>query len=183
MPWKNGGGTTTELIIEPPGATLDSGFHWRLSMAEVGLSGPFSRFDGYDRTLLLLDGNGMRLDFEGREPMVMAGPLKPVSFSGDWITSGTLLGGPCRDFNVITQRAHCRHHLEIHREKDRPIRLPKTAVWFAFCVAGWIRVEPFGLDLQAMELLRLEETEASIQLSGGGTTESVLIAIGIDPVD
>ena len=39
MPWKNGGGITTELLIEPEGATLESGFQWRLSMADVRTDG------------------------------------------------------------------------------------------------------------------------------------------------
>ncbi|MDP1908248.1 MAG: HutD family protein, partial [Hyphomicrobium sp.] len=32
MPWKNGGGETTEIAISPEGAALDS-FDWRVSMA------------------------------------------------------------------------------------------------------------------------------------------------------
>ena len=62
MPWKNGAGSTTELVIEPPGATLAGGFHWRVSMATVAESGPFSSFPGYDRTLLLLEGQGLELE-------------------------------------------------------------------------------------------------------------------------
>lgn len=43
MPWKNGGGITTEIAIAPPGATLDA-FDWRISTARVEAAGPFSRF-------------------------------------------------------------------------------------------------------------------------------------------
>ena len=52
MPWKNGGGSTTELLVEPAGATLQTGFRWRLSMAALETSGPFSRFEGHDRTMV-----------------------------------------------------------------------------------------------------------------------------------
>ncbi|WP_171524369.1 HutD family protein, partial [Acinetobacter baumannii] len=38
MPWKNGGGETTEIIVQPTGASLDD-FDWRFSMARVGSSG------------------------------------------------------------------------------------------------------------------------------------------------
>src|SRR3546814_10305481 len=50
MPWKNGGGSTTEVAVAPDGAGLDE-FDWRISMAVVGADGPFSGFPGVDRTL------------------------------------------------------------------------------------------------------------------------------------
>eukprot|EP01042_Synura_sphagnicola_P007286 gene7286-9332_t len=34
MPWKNGGGTTTEMAVAPEGASLND-FDWRISMAHV----------------------------------------------------------------------------------------------------------------------------------------------------
>src|SRR5512147_1621544 len=60
MPWKNGGGRTTEIAAAPRGADL-AGFTWRISVAELERDGPFSAFPGVDRTLVLLAGNGMRL--------------------------------------------------------------------------------------------------------------------------
>src|SRR5450830_1793080 len=60
-PWKNGGGSTTEIAVEPPGATLHS-FEWRLSLASIAHDGPFSHFPGVDRSLALLDGPGLMLD-------------------------------------------------------------------------------------------------------------------------
>lgn len=177
MPWKNGGGTTTELIIEPDGAGLDTGFHWRLSMAEVSTSGPFSRFDGYDRTLLLLEGRGMRLDMEGHGTIDLKKLLAPIRFSGDWITSGTLLDGPCRDFNIITRRERCEHHLEVHRLGSSSVTLPDADICFLFCVSGRLRVEPAGLVLAPMQLLRLEANPERIRVTGD--PEATLIAIDI----
>lgn len=107
MPWRNGGGSTTEIAIEPAGAGLGSAapFVWRLSMARVEGDGPFSRFAGYDRTLVLLEGRGVRLDFGGAAPPVtLAGALSAAAFSGDWATSCRLLGGAVRDFNVMVDR-------------------------------------------------------------------------------
>src|SRR5687768_11288563 len=60
QPWKNGGGFTTELMVEPDGDR----WLWRLSIANVEQSGPFSDFAGYERTLMLLSGEGMELHFE-----------------------------------------------------------------------------------------------------------------------
>lgn len=179
MPWKNGGGTTTELIIEPAGATLDSGFLLRLSMAEVGVSGPFSRFDGYDRTLLLLDGQGMRLDFDQRAPLRLDRLLEPAAFRGDWNTSGTLLDGPCRDFNIITQRARCRHRLEILHLDAQPRPLLQARLRFAFCVAG--RAQVAHIELAAMELLRVGTPAEDLKATG--LPGAIVIVIGIDPAE
>lgn len=179
MPWKNGGGTTTELIIEPEGASLDSGFLWRLSMAAVGVSGPFSRFEGYDRTLLLLEGRGMDLDFERRPAVRLGRTLEPVAFSGDWRTSGTLLDGPCRDFNVISRRARCRHHLEVLRLGSRPMPVPHGRIRFVFCVSGQVQVD--RLVVSPMELLRVEGSADALEAGALGSSEAVAIAVGIEP--
>ena len=48
-PWKNGGGSTTEIAVAPPGAGFDS-FDWRISLATISHSGPFSTFAGIDRS-------------------------------------------------------------------------------------------------------------------------------------
>ena len=53
MPWKDGGGSTTEIAIEPAGASLAEPFLWRVSSARVEASGPFSRFPGRARLLTL----------------------------------------------------------------------------------------------------------------------------------
>jgi hypothetical protein len=46
---------TTEIAVYPAGATLDA-FLWRVSIADVERDGPFSRFPGIDRTIVLLEG-------------------------------------------------------------------------------------------------------------------------------
>jgi hypothetical protein len=180
MPWKNGGGTTTELAIEPSDATLDDPFLWRLSMADVAISGPFSRFDGCDRTLLLLDGDGMRLDIEGREPIHLRNNLEPHRFRGDWTTSGVLLGGPCRDFNVITRRSCCRHRLDVLRGATANQDLPGADIRYLFCIQGHARLQSLELELQASELVRLEGLKEPVRVSTPVNPETVLIFIGID---
>ena len=50
-PWKNGGGSTREIVCRPPGAGMDS-FEWRVSIATIAQSGPFSVFAGVDRVIL-----------------------------------------------------------------------------------------------------------------------------------
>ncbi len=65
MPWKNGGGVTVEIAVHPQGASVDD-FDWRVSMATVASHGPFSIFPGIDRTLSVLEGDGILLDVDGQ---------------------------------------------------------------------------------------------------------------------
>lgn len=113
MPWKNGGGTTTEIAIEPKEAGLaGERFLWRVSIADVASDGPFSRFDGYDRHIMLLEGGGMTLDAGPHGRFTLA-PLVPQPFSGDWNVTGTLTAGPVRDFNLMVDRARASSMLEV----------------------------------------------------------------------
>lgn len=68
---KNGGGITTEIIVHPANASM-ADFDWRMSMADVAQDGPFSIFPGIDRTLCILEGAGMSLSIDEREPVVLA---------------------------------------------------------------------------------------------------------------
>lgn len=113
MPWKNGGGTTTELLVEPPGATLDSGFTLRVSCAHVATSGPFSAFPGCDRLLLLLQGPGMTLRGGPAGAIELGAPGAHTRLAGEWPIDATLHDGPIRDFNVIFARANWRASLEV----------------------------------------------------------------------
>jgi environmental stress-induced protein Ves len=89
MPWKNGGGETTEIVVSPPGASMDD-FDWRVSMARVVSDGPFSIFPGIDRSLTLLEGTGMTLD----------------------VVQSRLDAGSILDLNVMTRRGVCRAVVE-----------------------------------------------------------------------
>lgn len=110
MPWKNGGGETVEIAVSPEGAGLGE-FDWRVSMARVAADGPFSVFPGVDRTLSILEGEGMVLDIEGREPMTLTDASPPYSFPADAATNAKLLGGPITDLNVMTRRGRCEHRI------------------------------------------------------------------------
>ena len=113
-PWKNGGGVTTELAMSPPGAGLDD-FDWRVSLASIAEDGPFSQFPGVDRTLVLVAGDGVLLDF-GDERVVLS-PSEPlVEFAGEdpvhATISGPISGQATLDFNVLTRRGRYRHRIE-----------------------------------------------------------------------
>lgn len=118
-PWKNGGGSTREIASWPPGAGFD-GFDWRVSIARIAASGPFSQFAGVDRIITLLDGAGVRLQGQDLDHR-LATPLAPFAFSGDAAIACTVLGGPSSDFNVMTRRGRLRAALHVlHRTTELP---------------------------------------------------------------
>ena len=118
-PWKNGGGSTREIACWPPGAGFDR-FDWRVSIASIASSGPFSVFAGVDRIITLLDGDGVRLQGAGVDHR-LATPLAPFAFSGDAVIDCTLLGGASSDFNVMTRRGRLRAELRVlHGAADLP---------------------------------------------------------------
>lgn len=113
MPWKNGAGRTTEIVVHPAGAALDA-FGWRVSVADVERDGPFSRFPGIDRTIVLLSGSGMRLSGSACAAE-LSKPFATHDFSGDEAIDCTLLAGPCRDFNAMFRRGRARGRVAVIR--------------------------------------------------------------------
>lgn len=115
MPWKNGGGVTREIVCQPPGADMDS-FDWRVSIAHIASSGPFSAFPGIDRVITLLSGGGVHLlGDDGQVDHPLDTPLAPFAFAGEAAIHARLLAGDCHDFNVMTRRAVCRASLQVVR--------------------------------------------------------------------
>lgn len=137
MPWKNGGGTTTEIWIDPPGAGWDA-FEWRVGIADIAQSGPFSSFPGIDRSIMLLEcpeGSGMRLTIDGRDVHL---PLHEfVDFTGEATTFGTLAGAPVRDFNVMSRRTRTHHRRgSAMLSAATTHRLPQEGALFIHAIEG-----------------------------------------------
>ena len=107
-PWKNGGGSTIEIAVEPPEASILD-FDWRISLATISHNGPFSFFPGIDRTLASLDGPGLTLDIDGSRHVLAESEARELAFPGEAAVSATLHDGASIDFNVMTRRAVCQH--------------------------------------------------------------------------
>jgi uncharacterized protein len=139
-PWKNGGGVTREVAAMPPGAGLDA-FIWRVSIADVAQAGPFSRFAGIDRTLVLLSGAGMLLD-EAREAgdtyeHALTQPLDVARFAGEASIDARLVDGATRDFNLMVRRGAANGVLEIWRVDGGTQQCELSAdVVLLFCADG-----------------------------------------------
>ena len=97
-PWRNGGGTTRELLALPNAQD----WLWRLSVAEVTQDGRFSPFAGVQRWFAVLRGAGVRLHVDGQTHcLTVASP--PLSFDGGALVDCTLIDGPTRDFNLMAR--------------------------------------------------------------------------------
>lgn len=163
QPWKNGGGKTTELEIEETPSRAQGGgrFLWRLSIADVERSGPFSDFAGYRRTLMLLEGDGMALSFDGTAPQRIAERHRPFVFDGAWRTECRLLGGPVRDLNLMVDRACARESLQAWT-LEAPVEREVAARWeLVLALTGGVeaRLDGKAYGLAAGELLRLDDAQ------------------------
>ena len=141
MPWKNGFGTTTEIAIDPPTADVGGRFRWRLSVADVERSGPFSAFPGYERTIMVIAGNGMDLAIGDQPAQRLDRLFEPFAFSGDSAAECRLLDGPIRDFNLMVERSSLRSHLEVLHLDAKPRLLdPASGDRIVHCFDGVIEL-------------------------------------------
>jgi environmental stress-induced protein Ves len=164
MPWKNGGGATTEVCVYPPGAGLED-FGWRVSIATVASDGPFSVFAGVDRTLTLLAGDGLWLAIGDAAPVLMGRDSAPLSFPADVPTRSTLIGSPVTDLNVMTRRGGWRHAVTRQAFEGGSMQVSEkhttaaTVLWLCHlgdlkitCPSGEVRLGP-GDALLAEQLM------------------------------
>ena len=133
VPWKNGGGVTRELACFPPGASFDE-FTWRVSIADVHASGPFSAFLGIDRVIALLDGDGMHLQFADGKMHALNEPLAPFSFAGERQLHAELVGTPSRDFNLMLRRDRARGGIDVLRASGVMASGPDSTL--LYCASG-----------------------------------------------
>jgi environmental stress-induced protein Ves len=139
MPWKNGLGTTREVAALPDPRD-SSGFQWRISIATVNGSGPFSSFPGVDRTIAVLGGEGMRLSLDGKEDALLFRGAEPFRFRGEAAVHADNLGGETTDLNVMTQRRSYSHGVKRIR-CDQPLRRRARGACTALVFNGAFTIE------------------------------------------
>lgn len=95
------GGTTTQLIIFPEGASLsERNFDWRISSAVVETEeSDFTVFDGYERILIPLEGS-LEMEHQTENGILnqSVNTFELARFKGSWKTHGK---GKLTDFNLI----------------------------------------------------------------------------------
>ncbi|MFE2431109.1 HutD family protein [Streptomyces sp. NPDC059373] len=180
--WKNGGGVTREIAAGPAGAGM-ADFDWRISLADVTDSGPFSGFREVDRIITTAQGQGMELSVAGA-PAVVIEPFEPFAFPGDAETGCRLLAGPVVNLNVMTRRGrasatvHAVHGVHAARPGRDLLALeaPTGGAVLAVALAGPADLTPHGLHLDRWDAalltdgstaaLRTQELAAVVTLHG-----------------
>jgi len=158
VPWKNGNGSTRELRLEK--LESDDSFAWRLSMAPVIADGLFSDFSGYDRKLVLVEGNGMTLRHGNGQIDNLNNCFDIACFDGSWRTEAQLHQGEILDFNVMTRQGVCTSQVEAFA-KNAHHRLPVQAEYlliYALDNELSISLPEFGImQLAAGHLLEVRQ--------------------------
>lgn len=134
MPWRNGGGVTFEIARS---AAAGTEFDWRLSLALIDSSGPFSSFAGYQRAIALVSGDGCLLHGIESQPVALrkSGDLR--LFSGAAAVTCELLGGTSCDFNLMVREpgaVDSARHLVLNDTLDEPLEPRRHHA--LFCLAG-----------------------------------------------
>jgi environmental stress-induced protein Ves len=154
MPWKNGGGFTREMIRVPAGGDR---FLWRVSIARIEAPGPFSHFSGYQRTMVLLQGAGVRLRFAGGSERLLREIGDLVEFDGDIATECELLDGDCTDLNLMVSSAMSGVRAWVERlSAPRVMRPVPRGVVLALAIDGAMSAEPAGEEEGSRKAARLE---------------------------
>jgi len=125
-PWRNGGGTTRELVTWPDATA----WKWRASVAEVLHSGLFSNFAGAQRWFAVLDGDGVCLTVDAYlHTLTKSDP--PLTFDGAAQTSCELLGGATQDFNLMVQGGAAARMLRVSSNFEMTLGTLKIVAAYA----------------------------------------------------
>lgn len=174
--WKNDGGWTTEIA-----RSGGDDFRWRISIAEIESDGPFSPFDGVERDLLLLEGNGIELDIDDAPPRVLTQRFGHVRFAGESKVFCRLIAGPTRDFNVMARRDAVRAEVVARPLVGSMVLFAETdVVWIAHAFSGHaaVRANDASVELATGDTLRIDfesRDDGRVVIDGGG--EIVLVRL------
>ncbi len=147
-PWRNGGGVTRELAMWP-----DAGdWAWRMSVADVDKSGPFSKFEGIERWFAVLEGAGVQLDVAGVPHRVTAADA-PLFFDGAAATGCELIDGKTRDFNLMVRRGSEPSRMVRVKERfSETLHAIKTIAIYAYGSRATVLFDEEVLQLEAASL-------------------------------
>ncbi|MEI8029385.1 MAG: HutD family protein [Comamonadaceae bacterium] len=147
-PWRNGGGVTRELAAWP----IPHDWIWRMSVAEVARSGPFSRFDGVQRWFAVLGGAGVRLTLGGHAHELTR-DSEPLCFDGASAVECQLLDGATQDFNLMLHADKAAAQMKrISGTVNMVLDAPKTVAVYAAGEGTQVLCEQDSFELAAHSL-------------------------------
>ncbi|WP_162244237.1 MULTISPECIES: HutD family protein [unclassified Rhizobium] len=110
VPWKNGCGVTREVAVYSDKG-MGPEFLWRVSIAIVNKDGPFSIFEGVDRTIAVMHGDGIILH-SGGNSVSLTPTSEPHAFKGELPVEASVMESQTTDLNVMSRRECFDHSME-----------------------------------------------------------------------
>lgn len=132
--WRNGAGWTRAVAQQcdaEGGALL-----WRVSLAEIGQAAPFSRFEGLDRTTVLVQGGPVRLRSDAR-CWDLRQPGDVASYPGELALANGEPGTQALFWNVMTRRGRVSAAVQVlPLPAHGPWRLPTHGHHLVWVIRG-----------------------------------------------
>lgn len=162
MLWKNGAGFTLEIARSQG----EADFEWRISMADVTTSGPFSLFPNKQRIISVLEGHGMVLHVDD----LPAKKLKQgdiFAFHGESQVQSELVDGAIRDLNLIYDPAKFHARFQWLNEAAEQVFISSADLIFIFNQSGetQVKVDDHSVQLTAHETLKIERNAGVTSIS------------------
>ncbi|MCD9005256.1 HutD family protein [Luteimonas sp. XNQY3] len=168
--WRNGQGWTREIHAE---AGVDSEeWRWRLSIADIDRPAAFSRFEGVDRELMLLSGDGLTLRLEDGQVADLQPPHARLRFAGSRALHGEPAGPGVSALNLMW-RAGCVDASVWHRPLlgTMVVFVDPGDCWVVHVLAGEVGLAETDV-VQGTRgdtlLLRATDSRRRFGLDGGG---------------
>ncbi|WP_213064698.1 HutD/Ves family protein [Acinetobacter seifertii] len=154
MLWKNGAGFTLEIARSQG----EADFEWRISMADVTTSGPFSLFPNKQRIISVLDGQGMVLHVDDL-PAKTLNQGDIFAFHGESQVQSELVDGAIRDLNLIYDPAKFHARFQWLNDAAEQEFISSADLIFIFNQGGETQVSVEGdlFQLAAHETLKIEK--------------------------
>ena len=168
QPWKNGLGETLELFCLSDPQSPEN-FLFRLSMASVKTSGPFSKFPGIDRHLILIEGNKLELKRENGDLSILT-KHAIVSFSGEE-NIVSQVSDPCSDFNVMVKRGWKQVRVSVlHLPKKGTMRVSQNS--YLYQLSGELK---YHNEIKTTETLW--QIDSDIEIESLSDSTSILVTL------
>ena len=173
-PWRNSGGVTRTVAVG--GQTDADGWAWRISIADIARDGPFSIFPGRDRHLALIDGNGIAL--RGDTAIRLADVGAVASFRGDDAYDASLIDGPARVWNLMTERRSTFGSIQKRTGSIERLMQPGALVSCVYVIAAVYRLQMPDrdhVDLHTGDGVVFERFIDATRLSSADANAAVLV--------
>jgi len=129
--WKNGRGMTDDIAADERPAP-----RWRLSLATIERTAPFSDFPGYDRTFVVAGGAGVVLRPQGGTPVALDRPGALYAFPGERPVVCVPRKGVTHAFNVFALRDSVAADVMLCNVERHATWSPPVGTPYVFVIAG-----------------------------------------------